>query len=118
MVDAATDRVVDLNKLRAARYEKKGPAPKVAFGKRTFTLPREVPFVVVEAFNRIDEATKSENTASSTAALLDAMKGLLGKDYDAFMAESPSTDDMTAFLEGVLTEYGIETGESEASPES
>lgn len=116
MADAT--RVVDLNKIRAARYEKKGPAPQVVFGKTTMTLPREVPFVVVEAFGRMDTANKADDAAGSSAALLEAMKGLLTKDFNAFMAENPSADDMAAFLEGVLKEYGIDAGESAASEES
>ena len=112
-------RVVDLNKVRAARLEKKGPGPLVEFGKHKLQCPPEVPFMVLEAFGRMESAQSEASAEKSSGALLDAIHELLGDDqFKKFMDERPATEDMAAFLEGVLSEYGVEAGESSASPES
>jgi len=117
--DPKKPRKVDLNKLRAARLEGKGPGPTVDFGRHTFQCPPEVPFMVVEAFSRLEVLQEKEDGNGSATALLDAVRGLLGeKQFKMYMAQNPSTEDMSDLIEGVFTEYGLTAGESSASPES
>ena len=112
-------RVVDLNKMRAARLEKKGPGPVVEFGNAKIQCPPEVPFMVLEAFGRMETAQNDESAGGTASATLDIVRSLLGADgFEKFMAESPATEDIAAFLEGVLKEYGVDVGESQASSES
>jgi hypothetical protein len=115
----AKSRTVDLNKMRAARLEKKGKGPVVKFGKNTLQCPAEVPFMVVEAFGRMDLAQSENNGTQVAGPLLDVLKALFGlEQFELFMAENPSAEDMGDLLTAVLREYGIEEGESEASPTS
>lgn len=122
MADASQngeDRVVDLNKSRAARYEKRKNGPKVVVGKLTLQCPREVPFAVVEAFGKMEKATADNDSYASSTALREALSGLLGRgQFEQFMNESPSTDDMVDLINGVFELYGVEMGESSASAES
>lgn len=112
-------RELDLNKLRAARFEAKGEGPTVKFGKNTFTCPPEVPFMVVEAFGRMESAEENASGFEAATAILDAVRRLIGDDqYAKFMAEDPSTEDIVEFLTGIMNLYGVEPGESPASPES
>jgi hypothetical protein len=112
-------RVVDLNKARAARLEKKDPGPVVEFGPHKLQCPPEVPFMVLEAFGRMQQAQKEDSGDIAASAMLDAVHALLGeKGFKLFMGESPATEDIGAFLEGVLGEYGLDAGESPASPSS
>jgi hypothetical protein len=105
--------------MRAARLEKRGKGPVVEFGKNKFQCPPEVPFMVVEAFGRMDAAQTDGDTQAIASSLLDGIKGLFGEDgFALFMADNPSAEDMGDLLTGVLSEYGIEQGELEASPAS
>ena len=116
---AKSTRELDLNKLRAARFEAKGEGPTVKFGKHTFVCPPEVPFMVVEAFGRMENAENNSSGFEAAGAILDAVRRLIGNDqFDKFMAEDPSTEDIADFLTGVMNLYGVEPGESPASPES
>lgn len=112
------DRVVDLNKARAARYEARGEGPKVVIGKVTLQCPTEVPFVVVEAFGKMEKAQKDNDSYASSTALTDAMRGLFGNQYDDLMLQDPSTEDMIDLINGVFELYGVDVGESTASTES
>ncbi len=115
----ANKRVVDLNKMRAARLEKLGEGPVVQFGKNEFQCPPEVPFMVVEAFGRMANAQDDETGYAASTAILDAVRRLIGQEqFDKFVEENPSVEDFQEFLTGAMNEYGVEPGESEASPES
>jgi hypothetical protein len=89
---------LDLKARRAARLEKAGPAPTVTWDDVTFTLPRELPLLFVDAFaaNKPGEACRY----------------LFGDRADEFMRlVQPSIEDL-----GELAEfYGRTLGESSAS---
>jgi len=111
-------RKVDLNKMRAARLEKLDPGPILEFGDETFQCPAEVPFAVIEAFARLETADQQQNGEKATAALSDAVRGVLGDQFEKFMALNPSTEDLVAVIEEVFSEYGVDLGELSASPGS
>lgn len=105
---------IDLDAARAARAEAAGEGPVVVFGGGDFPLPPEMPFSVAESL-----ATLNEMSTSAKAAEMQAIfKALLGENYESFMAQSPSLEDMLALIEGLGQAYGLEdVGESEASPD-
>src|ERR1051326_6194060 len=65
---------IDLNALRAARREASGEGPIVEFGDPAveFTMPTELPFVVVEAVGRLNEAGDDDEAQNRVAS------GMLG----------------------------------------
>lgn len=111
-------RKVDLNKMRAARLEKLGPGPTVEFGDVTFQCPAEVPFAVIEAFASLEAADESKDGEKAIVSLKDAVRGMLGDQFDAFMAQNPATEDMAGLIEIAFAEYGVDLGELSASPDS
>lgn len=110
---------VDLDAARAARREAKNEAPKVTFGGREFVMPIEMPFGVVVCLGRMAEAETAKDNGSISAIIVEILKLLLGDEYDAFMALGPSEKDITALVNGIVTEYGFaDSGERRASPSS
>ena len=110
-------RIVDLNKMRAARLEELGEGPVVQFGDATLKCPPEIPFTVVEALDQsdVDQATGR----GAATALKNGIRYLLGEEqFKTFMAQEPSSADMTNFVEAVFESYGVNAGESSASTKS
>jgi hypothetical protein len=94
--------IIDLNAARAARLEKLGDAPVVAFGPEQFKLPAELPadFAFLTADGKFHEG----------------IRAVLGDQFDLFWQQQPSMDDLLEFVEGVTRCYGFgDTGESSAS---
>lgn len=117
MVQANTNNTVDLDKARAARREAQGEAPVVRFGSRDFVLPMEMPFVVVEHLGQLAQADDTDNAAVA-AAILAILGDLFGDQYEAFMQNKPSMQDLTGMFDGIMAVYGVTVGESPASASS
>lgn len=107
---------IDLDAARAARKEGKGEPPEVIFGGATYTLPVEMPFEIVEQLALLQNANGDD--ASAAEPVLAVVHLLLGDQYEAFMANHPSMDDLTALAKGAMQEYGVGPGESQASRRS
>jgi hypothetical protein len=103
---------IDLDAVRAARREAEAQAPSVKLGGKVFELPVELPFGV---FLLLPEL---RNEDTSVAAVSAVVRELFGEKHDEFMALGPSMEDLEALLNGVMEEYGLNPGESEASPDS
>lgn len=103
---------INLDAAKAARREAQKTPPKVIFGKRTFTLPVEIPFEAVEQLGQID--TADPTTATSVITRFIAI--LFGDQYETFLKLQPSTQDVEVLMESLATVYGFESpGESPAS---
>lgn len=92
-------RVIDLDAARAARAEANAEPPVVRFGGVDYTLPVELPWAMVEAA-----------AGGDANGLVSAVKLLLGNQWAAFDAHSPSVADMRTLIEHVATLYGIDPG--------
>ena len=113
----AKGRIVDLNKMRAARLEGLGEGPTVEFGNLKLVCPPEIPFSVVEALDRLE--VDQDTGRGAATALKEGIRELLGeKQFEKFMKERPSAPDMMNFVEAVFESYGVSAGESLASTES
>jgi hypothetical protein len=141
--------LIDLNaerSARAARREGGGQNITVPFGTERFTLPAELPLVVIDrlldpdveiaqlaiiavrAFtnSRDDEAgtlivaTLTEHPdlpAGFMRAVLSCVEQLFGADqWTRFQALQPSAQDMVALLKGLFRSYGSGLGEAFSSP--
>lgn len=126
---------IDLDKARAARREAAGEAPTFVLDEREFALPAEMPFEVIEKVGEIRAAAvidpktgepeldaDGEPRMDATivaGAILGMFKIMLGDaEYAAFMQLRPSMDDLSALFDGVMAEYGVTPGESQASTSS
>lgn len=110
---------INLDSARAARRESGKEAPTVVFGKKTYTLPVELPFPVVQQFTAMAGDRLKGDAVAVNAALESIFRNLFGqKQYEQFMAAGPSLDDLTELLQGLAAEYGVTQGESSASEDS
>lgn len=98
-----SDRVLDLDKARAARAEAAGEAPVVVFAGREYVLPVEVPADF--AF-----AMEGRNLHDAIRALF-----LTPEDADSFFASKPTLEDLGALADGIGEMYGLSAPESVAS---
>ena len=93
---------VNLDKARAARQEAAGEGPSVVFGGKTYQLPSELPFGVLEAFRGFNN--KTERPAALAAMAI----ALMGDENIAQMKEDGlAVADMDDLISGVLDEYGV-----------
>lgn len=106
---------VDLDAARVARAEANGKSPTIMFGGKTFDLPPEMPFAIVESVGELTKA-QEDGDGFATAALLSQIARSLFRDrYQEFLDIGPSMTDMQTLLENVAGLYGLNTGESPAS---
>lgn len=96
---------IDLDAARAARREQRGDGPVVVFGGEEFAFPVEIPMTVVAMMTQ----------DITPVVMLDVIREFLGDRYDAFMSHQPSPDDLSTLVKGIMEEYGMTPGESEAS---
>ncbi len=108
-------REVNLDTLAAQRREADGVAPTIKFRGKVFTMPLELPFVVVEAVGALNELEAEERNKQSIAMMADVTRALLGDSHDDFMKLGPSTQDVTDLIKAVFELYGTSEGESSAS---
>lgn len=100
-------RRVDLDAIRRARAEKALPPPTVRFAGREWTLAPGPPASVLIGVGELQEGQLS--------GLRDVIGGIFGPDnIDAILAAGFDVED----LEPVLGAYGLDVGESSASPGS
>lgn len=96
-----SQRHFDLDAVRAARAEAQADAPVVTFGGKEYQLPAEMPWSVVEAA-----------ASGDAAGVVQAVKALLGDQWEDFASHGLSVADMTALMEHIGTLYGGEPGKS------
>lgn len=97
----SSKRVFDLDAAKAARAEAAGEYPAIRFGGKEYQLPVEMPWSVVEAAS-----------AGDAGGIVEAVKGLLGEQWDDFASHGLSVADMTALLEHIGEMYGGDSGKS------
>lgn len=97
--------MIDLDAKRAereaARREAEKVGPVIKFGGISYELPAELPYGTLEALRGIN------NEETAPAAMSDLVRALLGKQYEAFLASSPSIEDVNELVGGLMTEYGV-----------
>lgn len=91
---------IDLDAARAARREGKGKGPVLKFGGKEYQLPPELPFEALEPIRGMSDPD------SAAGAMVDLIKALLGQYYDEIKGDL-SFDDLEAFVEGAMEEYGV-----------
>lgn len=108
---------INLDEARAARREVDAVAPVIVFGGREYVLPIELPVEVVRSLTELADLSGKKDVDGNeiTKVLLDTVRGFLGDQYDDFMQNSPSVNDLSAFVEGIPSEYGLGLGESQDS---
>ena len=89
----------DLDAARAARAEMRGDPPCFLFGGQKFTLPVECP---AEFAYMLDDSKE-------------ALRFLLGDQFDEFWAHRPSKEDILELVRCVGKTAGMTVGESSAS---
>lgn len=92
--------MIDLDAARAARREGKGEGPVLKFGGKEYQLPPELPYEALEPIRGMSDPD------TAAGAMVDLMKALLGRHYDEVKSEL-SFDDLEAFVEGAMVEYGV-----------
>lgn len=97
-------RVIDLDRARKARAEKNGEPVTLRLGGKDFALPAEMP---------IEFALQA-----AEGEMRNAIAALLGDQVDAFFAMQPSLGDFAELAEQAGAVYGIELGDTSASPSS
>lgn len=109
------DGVIDLDKRKAARLEGKKVKPVVVFEGKTFELPRELPYDLLELMSEVIDSAGM----GFSKPLDDTLEALLGKKGLAKLKElKPSVDDVGEMMAAVLVLYGLTAGESPASSDS
>lgn len=93
------ERVIDLDTARSARNEAKKNNPKIKFNGKTYDLPNELPWMIVES-----AASQDSNQ------IINSLKSLLGEQWDEFVKSGVSVADMTVLLENIATVYAIDPG--------
>jgi hypothetical protein len=94
-----TSRVVDLDAARAARAAAHEGQPVIRFGGKDWKLPNELPWAVAEAAG-----------AGTAQSAVEAVKALLGKQWDAFAKLHPTVEDVRTLLEAIAELYNIDQG--------
>lgn len=106
---------VDLDAARAARAEANGERPTVTFGGKTYELPIEMPFAIVESVGELQKAQDDQDGIAVAGILANIAQSMFGDRYQEFLAAGPSMTDMQSLLENVAGLYGLTPGESPAS---
>jgi len=109
---------IDLDALEAARREASEECPVVKFKGKTFEMPVELPFTIVEAIGRLENAPEEKKNEVAGALLSDIARALFGERFREFLELGPSMNDVSALIEHVSGVYGTSTGESSASGNS
>jgi hypothetical protein len=107
---------INLDEQRAVRREAAGIHPTLTVGGREYDLPVELPVEAIRHLKSLAEATKKKDGDAITDALLGALEAMLGREFAEFMTNGPSIQDLAAVVSGIPAEYGMELGESSASP--
>jgi hypothetical protein len=96
---------LDLDALRLQRAEARKSPRSFRFGKRSWSLPDELPLEL--------------GLQMANGDTMGTLKGLLGDQWDEFYALGPTLDDALALGTGLQKVYGFaDPGESQASPVS
>jgi hypothetical protein len=109
---------INLDAAKAARREAIKEQPTITYGGRSWELPIELPLETAVVIADLQGAMDGEG---SEAAMLfrQVVTSLLGDTEGAkFMEMQPSIQDVSALIIGLVDEYGLTVGESEASQTS
>lgn len=98
---------IDVNAARAARREATQAGPEVVIGDSKFVLPVEMPFEVTEHLATLKQAEQAKDNSLISGAILSVLRVLFGDQYEEFMKEQPSMQDIEVLLEGLMEEYGM-----------
>ena len=110
---------INVDQDAAARRESAGIHPELIWKGDTYELPVELPIDCVRALGRLSRASKSKDGEKIQDGLVAVMENLLtDEDFKRFMRGRPSISDISAVVAGIPEEYGIQAGESTASPKS
>jgi hypothetical protein len=111
---------VDLDALGAARREALKEAPEVIFKGESFLLPPEPDGRIIELLANVallgEQADDPAKMAEGANAIHVLCKSMLGDEWDRFAALQPSLMDLMALAEAFPDLYGLDSGESPASP--
>lgn len=92
---------LDLDAARAERAARGEAAPSVTVDGKTYELPREMPWAVVEAV-----------AAGDAEGVANAVRLLLGEQWEDFKAHNISAADMVALITHVGESYGETLGKA------
>lgn len=113
---------VDLDELGAARREALKEPHEVKFKGETFRLPDELDARILDFVRQFGGAASiaddPEKLREATEAIGTLSDVLLGDSAEGFMALHPSVMDLMALIDAMPKEYGMDEGESPASPPS
>ena|SRR3990170_249705 len=111
--NGSQDRNLDLDAVAAARRAARGQAPTITFGGRTFALPLEMNFSLVELIAEMDRASDEEQVG----LMRRIAEALFGDQLSALVELGISHDDLGAVIVSLPRLYGMRRGESGASRE-
>jgi hypothetical protein len=97
---------IDLDAAAAARREGKDGGIEITFKGETFSLPPEMPYEMVRKLTALPED-------QATESMLNSLFG--DEQWAKFLELGPTLEDIRELFNGINKEYGIETGESQAS---
>lgn len=109
---------IDLDAAKAARREQNGTNPQLTYGGKTWDLPLELPLDTVIAISELEQAIEGETGNSAAEKFRLVAESLLGDNSAEFLAFKPSVQDIGVLIGGLVEEYGLTPGESEASQAS
>jgi len=109
---------INLDKAKAARREAKEEQPSIIYGDRTWELPVELPLETAVVIANLQAAMNKEE-GEAAPLFRQVITSLLGDtEGNKFMELQPSIQDVSALIMGLVDEYGMTPGESEASQTS
>ena len=109
---------IDLDAAKAARREQQEQEPELTYGGKTWKLPVELPLDTVIAIADLEQAIERGTGNDAAALFREVAASLLGDDAAEFLALQPSIQDIGVLISGLVDEYGLTPGESEASQAS
>lgn len=100
----------------AARLEERGTAPTVTYGDREFTLPVLTPWSMLEVAVAFDRQRIDPSFSGPTdIQIVQAVRDLLGDQYDDFIAMSPSSGAVIHLITAIGEVYRVPDPKSEPS---
>ena len=92
-------RLINLDEARLARAEIQKDAPEVLLGGKTYFLPSELSWSIVEAAS-----------SNNTTEIVKAVQDLFGTQWEDFKSNNLSVADLLVLIEQISTLYVTEPG--------